>query len=145
MKKIRKGKKMLLILGIALLAIIAIVCIVNIVRHQSEPEAPVEEENIVIPLPTTTYSDMEVKNVEMVYLKDNNETMISMEIHNTTSNIVENEDFYVIWIGQKESVLGKIDTSLEKLEPGEQYNVSVILKGDLTATEQIKLEKKVKE
>lgn len=145
MKKIRKGKKMLLILGIALLAILAVVIIVNIVRHQSGPETPVDEGNVVVPLPATTYSDMEVRNIEMVYLKDNNETMISMEIHNTTSNKVEDENLDVIWVGQNESVLGKIPTSIETLEPGEQYDISVILKGDLTATSQIKLEKKVNE
>lgn len=146
MKKLRKGKKLLLILGIAVVAILAVVLIVNIVNKQpSGPEIPEEEEDIVIPLPETTYSDMEVKNIEMVYLKDNNETMISMEIHNTTANRVYDEDLDVIWIGPNESVLGKIQTYIETLEVGEQYDISVILKGDLTATSQIKLEKKVKE
>ena len=146
MKKLRKGKKLLLILGIAVLAILAVVIIINIVNKQpSGPVTPEPEEEVVIPLPETTYSDMEVKNIEMVYLKDNNETMISMEIHNTTSNRVYDEDLYVTWIGPNESVLGKIQTYIEVLEVGEQYDISVILKGDLTATSQIKLEKKVKE
>lgn len=145
MKKVRKGKKMLIILGIALLAILAIVLIVNIVKNQSGPETPVDDTPVVIPLPATTYSDMEVKDIEMVYLKDNNETMISMEIHNTTANRVVDEDLDVIWIGQNENILGRIQTYIETLEVGEQYDISVILKGDLTATSQIKLEKKVKE
>ena len=146
MKKLRKGKKLLMILGIAVLAILAIVLIVNIVNKQpAGPETPVDDEPIVIPLPETTYSDMEVKNIEMVYLKDNNETMISMEVHNTTANKVADEDLYVTWIGPNDSVLGKIQTYIETLEVGEQYDISVILKGDLTATSQIKLEKKVKE
>ena len=146
MKKLRKGKKLLLILGIAVLAILAVVIIINIVNKQpSGPVTPEPEEEVVIPLPETTYSDMEVKNIEMVYLKDNNETMISMEIHNTTANRVYDEDLYVIWVGPNENVLGKIQTYIETLEVGEQYDISVILKGDLTATSQIKLEKKVKE
>ena len=69
----------------------ATVVIVNIVNKQ--PETPQEPEEVqqVIQLPETTYNNMEVKNVQMEYLKDNDETIVKMELHNTTENVLENE------------------------------------------------------
>ena len=141
MKKMRKGKKMLLLLLIALVVVIATIVIINIVSKHKEPEIP-EEVNQVIPLPETTYSDMQVKNIQMEFLKDNNETMVSMEIHNTTSVKVENESLDAILIGPDDNTLGQLQTYIKSLDVGEQYNISVVLKGDLTATKQIKLVKK---
>lgn len=142
MKKIRKGKKMLIICFIAIVAIIAVVLIINsIVNKPGGTETPVDKQQ-VISLPETTYSNMEVKNIEMEYLKNNNETMVTMEIHNTTQNKVEKENLDAILIGPDENVLGQIQTYIQKLDVGEQYDISVILKGDLTAAKQIKLIKK---
>lgn len=142
MKKIRKGKKMLLIILVAIVFVIATVVVVNIVNKLTkEPEGPTEL-NQVIPLPETTYSDMQVKNIQMEYLKNQDKTMVTMEIHNTTKNKVENEYLDAILIGADENVLGQMQTWIKNLDAGEQYNISVILKGDLTATTHIKLIKK---
>lgn len=143
MKKIRKGKKMLLIILISIIAVIAAIVITNIVKNiSSGPEVPIDETAQVIPLPETTYSNMEVKNIQMEYLKNNDQTMVTMKIHNTTEKKVENERLDVVWIDQDEKILGKIETWIQKLDVGEQYEISVILDGDLTATKQVKLIKK---
>ena len=142
MRKIRKGQKMLIIILIAIIIIVVAAFIIKGIIDKDQVDTPEENEPHVIMLPETTYSDMQVKNIEMEYLQDNNETMVSMEIHNTTQNSVSDEDLDVILIGSDENVLGQIQTYIQKLEPGEQYEISVILKGDLTATTQIKLIKK---
>lgn len=143
MKKIRKGKKMLITLFVAIIVIIiAVFVIKGIVNKTPGGVEKPEETPQVIALPETTYSNMEVKNVQMEYLKKNNETMVTMEIHNTTENSVSEEKLDAILIGKNENVLGQIQTHIKKLEPGEQYEISVVLKGDLTATTQIKLVKK---
>ena len=142
MKKMRKGKKILLIALIALVVIIVIALIVGLVKKFEGPDVPEIEYEPVIQLPDTTYSDMEVKNIEMVYLKDNDETMVSMEIHNTTEVKVEKDKLDAILVGPDENVLGKIQTYIKELNVGEQYDISIVLKGDLTATKQIKLIKK---
>ena len=143
MKKIRKGKKMLLTFLMAIIVIIiAVFVIKGIVNKTPGGVEQPEETPQVIALPATTYSNMEVKNVQMEYLKKNNETMVTMEIHNTTENSVSEEKLDAILIGKDENVLGQIQTYIKKLEPGEQYEISVVLKGDLTATTQIKLVKK---
>lgn len=141
MKKIKKSKIILLI--ILVFIIIAITALIINMVVNKKPETPGEEEiPQIIQLPETTYSDMEVKNIQMQYLKNNNETMVTMEIHNTTQNTVEKENLDAILIGTDENILGQITTYIKKLAPGEQYDISVILKGDLTATTQIKLVKK---
>ena len=115
MKKIRKGKKMLIICFIAIVAIIAAVIIIsNIVNKEPGTAETPEEATIIIPLPETTYSNMEVKNIEMEYLKNNNETMVTMEIHNTTTNKVEKENLDAILIGEDENTLGQIQTYINK-------------------------------
>ena len=140
MKKIRKGKKILLILLAVLVAALVIWGIVSIVKNVTkEPEEP--ETNIVVPLPETTYSDMEVKNIVMEYLRDQNKTMVSMEFHNTTQNKIENDHFTAMLIGENENLLGQLPTWIDVLDVGEQYKVEVILSGDLTATKQVKLVK----
>ncbi len=142
MKKVRKGKKMLITALIAVIVVIAIILIVVQVRKNNKPSTPTEEDNQVIALPKTTYSGMEVSNIYMEYLKDNNETMITMTVTNTTSQKVEKEVFNTILIGDKENVLGQMGyTTISNLDVGEQHNISVIYKGDLTGTKQIKLEK----
>ena len=146
MKKMRKGKKMLLILIIAIVVAIVALLVVKLVTKPKEPTTLPHEEPIVL-LPETTYSDMQVKNISMQLLKGNasdgsDETMVSMEIHNTTQNKVEDDYLTAILIGPDENVLGEMPTWIQLLDVGEQYKISVVLKGDLTATTQIKLVEK---
>ena len=98
-RKVRKGKKMLGIILIAIIAIIIlVVAIVLIVRNvNNNEETTGEEQQSVIPLPDTTYSDMEVSNIYMEYLDDQDQTMVSMSILNTTQTAVENESLNAIF------------------------------------------------
>ena len=143
MKKVRKGKKILIIILIAIVVLVAMAIIITKVvkKNANKPTTPVEEQQ-VIQLPETTYSDMQVRNIHMEYLKNNNETMITMSIYNTTSSKVEDENLNAILIGPNDDVLGQLPTYIDKLDVNEQYDISVIFKGDLTSTKQIKLEKK---
>ena len=143
MKKIRKGKKLLMILLIAIVAIIAaVVIIINVVNKEPEtPETPIDEIE-VIPLPETTYEEMAVTDIYLEYLKNDGKTMVTMEIQNTTNRKVENEHFNAILVDKDGKVLGQLPTFIEKLEVGETISVSVVYKGDLTSTTNIKLEKK---
>lgn len=145
MKKIRKGQKKILIILLALiLIVIATVLIMKLANKQ--PETPSEGEiqyEPIVQLPNITYSGMEVKNIQVKLLRDNDEgrgeTVLSMEIHNTTSEKVENEKFTAILLGPNEEIIGQMPTSITKLDVGEQFNTQVVLDGDLTAVKQIKL------
>lgn len=143
MKKVRKGKKILIVaLIIAIVVIIAIVLIIkNVVNKNKDEEQPKTTQEEVITLPDTTYSDMQVNNINMEYLSDQDKTMVSMSILNTTNKKVEDESLNAILVGNDENVLGQMETWIQSLDVGETYNISVILNGNLTGTKLIKLEK----
>ena len=83
---------------------------------------------------------MTVNNVQMEYLKQNNETMVSMTINNTTNRKVVNERVTALLLNESGEVLDKMNTFIDSLDINEQYNISVIFKGDLTSTTQIVLQ-----
>lgn len=139
MKKIRKGKKMLLILIIAIVVVLAIVGIANIVKNSKKPKEP-SNSGQVIELPETVYSDMKVKNIYVQYLNEQDKTKLRMTIDNTSNKVAKAGVFDAVLIGADEEVLTSMEARIvEDLEIGEQCNVEVILKGDQTAVTQIKL------
>ena len=142
MKKVRKGKKMLMFATIIVIAIIiSIVLIVTKVVNKKSDDTQTGNEESVISLPDTTYSDMQVNNIYMEYLADQDKTMVSMSILNTTTQKVEDESLNAILIGDNENVLGQMRTGTNTdLEVGQQCEISVIYKGNMTATQRIKLE-----
>ena len=141
MRKARKGKKMLRVLLIAIIAIIiVVVAIILIVRKVNEDTTPEEPQQSVVSLPDTTYKSMEVTDVSMEYLNSQDQTMVSMSILNTTGTAVENESLNAILVGANGEVLGQMQTWIQSLAVGEQYDISVILNGNLTGTQSIQLQ-----
>lgn len=141
MKKTRKGKKMLRILLIAVIAIIVVVvAIILIVRRVNEEATPEEPQQTVVALPDTSYKSMEVTDVSMEYLDSQDQTMVSMSILNTTDTPVENESLNAILVGADGEVLGQMQTWIQSLAVGEEYDISVVLNGNLTGTQSIQLQ-----
>ena len=146
-RRIKKGK--IAVVGVGIVILVAIIIAIVLISKNSDggfggtkkPEENKKEETVIYDLPDITYSDMQVTNIEMEYLKENNETMVSMVINNTTEVAVAQETLTAYLIDGAENVLGQTRTYIESLNPGEQYSISVVLKGDLTATKQIKLQK----
>lgn len=141
MRKVRKGKKMLGILLIAIIAIVIIVvAVVLIVKNVNKNKEQEQPQQTVVALPDTTYKSMEVTDVSMEYLDSQDETMVSMSILNSTQNPVENESLNAILVGADGEVLGQMQTWIQSLAVGEQYDISVVLKGNLTGTQSIQLQ-----
>ena len=143
MRKTRKGKKIIGMILIAIIVlIIVVVAIVMIVRNANKDSDTTEQpQQTAIPLPDTTYNSMEVTDVSMEYLDDQDQTMVSMSILNTTQTAVENESLNAILVGADGEVLGQMQTWIQSLGVGEEYDISVILNGNLTGTQSIQLQK----
>ena len=143
MKRIRKTKLLLAIL--ILVAIIAGIVILIVSLFNKEPGktgGEIEYEPI-IELPDTTYSDMQVTNIHMEYLKENDQTAVRFDIVNTTSEKVQNQLFTSVLIGPKDEILAEMPfTHIQDLDVGQTHALEVIFEGDVTATKQIKLIKK---
>ena len=143
MKKVRKGKKMLItMLIVVILIIVAIFAIVKVVNKNKKGSDVSQEEEQVISLPeTTTNSGMDAQRISMEYLKDQDRTMVTMRIINNTSDTVADEEFNAILNDGDENILGQRRTGTNtSLGVGEECEISVIYKGDMTATQRIKLE-----
>lgn len=143
MKKVRKGKKMLITFIAIIIAIVVIITIVVVNKNKKgKTEDPTQEEEQVVPLPeTTTESGMDAQKIYMEYLKDQDRTMVTMRIINNTSKKVADEEFNAILIDGDENVLGQMRTGTNTdLDVGEECEISVIYKGNMTATQRIKLE-----
>lgn len=147
-RKIKKGK-IIAVLAVAVIIVIAVVLVVKFVNKDTDDGKggsgaagqQTQEQAVVYDLPDVTYSDMQVTDIEMEYLEDNNETMVSMIINNTTENQVENESLTAYLIDANGETVGQTRTFISSLAPGAQYSITVILKGNLTTTKQIKLQK----
>ena len=146
-RKIKKGK-IIAVLAAVVVIVLAIVLVVKLVNKDTEEGKGSgaagqqgQEQAVVYDLPDVTYSEMQVTDIEMKYLEDNKETMISMIINNTTENAVENESLTAYLIDANGETVGQTRTFISSLAPGGQYSITVILKGNLTTTKQIKLQK----
>ena len=143
MKKVRKGKKMLITFIAIIIAIVVIITIVVVNKNKKgKTEDSTQEEEQVVSLPeTTTESGMDAQKIYMEYLKDQDRTMVTMRIINNTSKKVADEEFNAILIDGDENVLGQMRTGTNTdLNVGEQCEISVIYKGNMTDTQRIKLE-----
>lgn len=138
----KKNKKKIIICALALVAIIlVVVLIVLLVKGgKNKPVNPESEQNDVYELPDTTYTGMEVKDVVMEYLKDNNETEVTFTIKNTTDRVASQEILTAYLLNSSGDILDSIPTYIDKLDVGEEYELSVIRKGDLTSTSEISLQ-----
>lgn len=140
MKKSINIKKLLVVLLIVALLIIGAVFIIKFINKEPETPNVPEEKRPLFQLPDTKYSEMEVTNIVMEYLKDNNQTVVRFNINNTTDSKVKDQKFTAVLIGPDEEVLAKMEnTYIQDLDAGQQHAVEVIYGGDLTATKQIKL------
>lgn len=145
MKRERKNKrikKAILIVCLVIAVIATILILVKVLNKNKDDSINLDEaQRELYTLPDTSYSGMEVSNVEMEYLKEDESTMVTMRITNTKDLKVENENFTAVLLNSNGDVLGSVPTSIETIEAGGVYEVSVVIRGDLTSATQVKLEK----
>jgi len=142
MKDKINGKKLLMVILIAIAIIVAVTLIVTKVINK-KTEQPGEEQTPIIQLPETTYSEMQVKNIQIEYLEEQNKSVLRFDILNTTDEKVESQHFTAILIGANEEILAEMPyVYIQSLDVGQQHALEVIYAGDVTATTQIKLVEK---
>lgn len=127
-------------IGAIIIIIIVIAIIVINVNKEKTPNVP-DDGQEVYQLQDTTYNGLEITNVMMEYLPNNNETMITFQINNVSTQKVEQEQVQTLLVNGNGEIIGKILTLISSLDVGKQQNSSVVLKGDLTSTTQMKIEK----
>lgn len=137
-KKTKKNKLIFIIILIILI-IVGIIIFIN-KNKDKHSEMNEEKQTTQYELPDTSYRDMEVKDITMEYLEENAQTMVTMLIVNNTQNSIEDQSLNAYLINENGDIIGQTETYIASIEPNGEYSISVILKGDLTSTTQIKLE-----
>jgi len=147
MRRARKLKKMkVLILAVIVIVIVALIIALLVNKFSGKggenENKPVETENsIIYNLPDTVYNGMEVTNVELEYLKTNNQTMVTMIIKNTTGALSERQAFNVYFYDANDVELLNAQTTIEEMEPDVESSTSIILTGDFTSITRVELRK----
>ena len=150
MRREKRTKKMKIILACVLLVILIIVIAVvanKFSGKKNDPNAPVEtDKSISYNLPSTTYNNMEVKDVQLEYLKEQKQTMVTMLIKNTTgAAITGQQSFIVSFLDANNVELLNAATVIEALDIDAETSVSLILTGDFTSIKKVTLKSSVEE
>ena len=146
MRREKKTKRIKIILGCTILVILIIVGIVVLVKNYSDdndnPNSKVEtDKSITYSLPDTKYKNMEVTNVELEYLKENGQTMVTMIVKNTTGTpITSQQSFIVKFLNQDDIELINAGTVIGALDVNAETSISLILTGDFTSIKKVILE-----
>ena len=154
-RKKRNVKTIILAVLIIALVVAAIVFIVLGNKKETKEDDDKKNDNSKVEntvdnqLPDTVYKtsndkNMEVTQIVLDYLEENNETMVSMVITNTTDEAVEDEWLDAILISSEGKAIGSSPTYISNLAVGEECNSSVVLKGDLRDTKSIRLQQQQK-
>lgn len=140
-KSEKKLKRILIIVLISIMLIIAIIAIIKSRKKETPPPDTNEPKMVGTQLEDTTYEQMKVTNIELQYLEENNETMVSMLIVNNTGRNVEKERLIATLLDSNGKQLKTTKTYIESLPSGKEYSISIVLKGNLSETKNILLKK----
>ena len=105
--KNRKLRTIIIAIILIIIIVAIIVAVKQIKKGKSEQDnnQQTADENGVYELPDTTYSDMNVNNIQMEYLNEKNETMVSMNIYNNTNKKCENERLIALLINNDGQII----------------------------------------
>ena len=136
-------KKKMMIVGVGVLFLLIILFVILTIINKNQEEAPAEPIAVgdKILLADTTYEGMKVTDIQLSYLTQNNETLVTLEIQNSTSDAVENESLNAILKDGSGNELSRTTTFIKSLPAGESYRINVVLKGDLSNTKSVELKK----
>lgn len=141
-RRMNPKKKILMIGGIVFCVLVIIFIILYAINtnNKTKQQEPITVGEKIL-LSDTIYEGMSVTDIQMSYLTQNNETLVTFEIKNSTSSNVENESLNAILKDEKGNELAKTTTFIKSLASGESYRINVVLRGNLTATKKIELKK----
>ena len=146
MRRRNKNKQILkLLIVILLLALIiaGIIIAVKVFKKNDNDEEKINEttEEQVFKLPDTSYSGMNVTNVELEYREDNKQTMVSMIIKNTSEKTVDQQQFWVYFYDKNGNEMTRALTTITEMKPNDEHNISIVLTGDFTSISKVELKK----
>lgn len=141
MEKINKTK--LVIIVIAVLVVIAAITLGVIFLGKKE-----EKTDTNVGVISNTGSDFEalrVKDIELKYDEEANETKLDFAIENLTEEKIEQQEIGIHLLDENEALISGLTVNVATIDPKGSYKVNITLGGNIQTIKKIKLVKPAEE
>lgn len=137
MEKINKTKLVMII--IIALVVIAAITIAIIAINNNNGEEGSESKAGSISLTESEFEPLSVKDIELTYSEERNETIIDFAIKNKTEEKVEKLTIEIQLLDENEGIIAGVETYVETIDANGEHKVNMMLAGNIQGIKKIKL------
>lgn len=136
MEKLNKTKLIAIII-IVLVIITAI--ILGVIFANSGKEGKLESKAGSISSTDSEFEALKVKNIELTYSEERNETILDFVIENTTDAKVEKSTIEIQLLDENDGLIAGVETYVETIDEKGVHPVNMMLAGNIQGIKKIKL------
>ena len=142
MEKSVNKTKLVLVIIIALVAITAIILGIIFLGNKGKAENPFKNAGSISGT-EREYEGLNIKNIEMTYNEERNETVIDFAIENKTDTKIEKQKIDVQLLNEKGQLIAGVQTNIQTIDSKSEHTINMILGGKIEEIKKIKLVKPV--
>lgn len=144
MEKLNKTKVIAIVI-IVLVVIAAIILGVIFANSGKEPENELGGKAGSISSTDSEFDALKVKNIELSYSEERNETILDFVIENGTDTKVEKNTIEIQLLDEKDGLIAGVETYVETIDAKSSHPVNMMLAGNIQGIKKIKLVNPMKE
>ncbi len=137
MRKLNKTKLVIAII-VALVVIAAIILGIIFLGKNKEKKS---ENAGSISKTESEFKALSIKDIELTYVKESNETKLEFGIENLTDEKIENQKLKIHLLDENESLISGLDYDIAIIDSKGTYNVDITLAGNIQNIKKVKLVK----
>ena len=138
MEKLNKTKVIAIII-IVLVVIAAIILGVIFANSEKEPENELGEKAGSISSTLSEFEALKVKDIELTYSEERNETILDFSIENTIDSKVEKSTIEIQLLDENDGLIAGVETYVETIDAKSVHPVNMMLAGNIQGIKKIKL------
>ena len=124
---------------------VAIIAFIIILVNKSGKEGDISSKVGTIANSDSEFESLKVKNVEVKYDEESNQTIIDFAIENKKEEKVENLTIQIQLLNEKDSIIAGVETYVATIDGKGEHKVNMMLGGNIQGIKKIKLANPVKE
>lgn len=141
MEKINKTKLVIIII-VALVVIAAITLgVIFLGKKEEDPYAKAG----TISKTDSEFEALRVKEIELKYVEESNETKLDFAIENLTDEKIEKQEIKIHLLDENEALISGLTVNVATIDPKGSYKVNITLGGNIQTIKKIKLVKPAEE
>lgn len=137
-KKINKSKLVIIII-IALVVIAAIILGIIFLGGNND-EDPFANAGSISKT-ESEFDPLTIKDIELKYVEERNETILDFSIENKTDDKLENQTIKIHLLNENEQLVSGLETKVSTIDPKGSHRVNITLAGKIQGITKIKLVK----